>query len=367
MDTILIIVWEFPPGPGGIGQHAYSFAKAIQARNTRVIVITTPDYADDESITTFDRNNPTLTILRVHERQSFLKIVSRISKVWQIIRREMPTKIFVSGKGAIWILPLVKLIADHKIKISAFLHGTELQLPSKPIREFTTYCLRSADFLYPVSSFTKSLLPQDLQGSSHVRVVPNGLLLNDFEFQVAWSRLRGNPALLTVGQLSHRKGQHRVIKALPQLRQRWPDIHYHMVGLATSRESLLVLARQLNVEAHITIHGAIPGRSKLYNYYQGSDVFMMLSESQSNGDVEGFGIAILEANYFGKPAVGATGCGIEDAIQNGINGFLVDGNDTHAIEEAVGNCLSVDGSISADKVKRYAASFDWNRILDLIL
>ena len=33
-----------------------------------------------------------------------------------------------------------------------------------------------------------------------------------------------------------------------------------------------------------------------------SNIFIMLSNNLISGDVEGFGIAILEANYFGLPA-----------------------------------------------------------------
>src|SRR5690606_28596979 len=66
-----------------------------------------------------------------------------------------------------------------------------------------------------------------------------------------------------------------------------------------------------------------------------ADIFVMLSTQTSTGDVEGFGIAILEANAFGVPAVGARDCGIEDAINNGKSGILIDAEDGQQFLKAI--------------------------------
>mgnify|MGYP003346336418 CR=1 FL=1 len=62
---------------------------------------------------------------------------------------------------------------------------------------------------------------------------------------------------------------------------------------------------------------------------------MMLSERQPDGDIEGFGIAILEANYYGLPAIGASDCGIEDAIDEGNTGHKVPYHDAEKITTAL--------------------------------
>ena len=38
-----------------------------------------------------------------------------------------------------------------------------------------------------------------------------------------------------------------------------------------------------------------------------SDIFIMMSEMTESGDVEGFGIAIIEANSLGLPSIGTLG------------------------------------------------------------
>ena len=49
-----------------------------------------------------------------------------------------------------------------------------------------------------------------------------------------------------------------------------------------------------------------------------------------NGDSEGFGITFLEANACAKPVVGTNVGGISDAIDNGLNGLLVEPNNAKA-------------------------------------
>ena len=94
-----------------------------------------------------------------------------------------------------------------------------------------------------------------------------------------------------------------------------------------------------------------------------SDIFMMLSENQPDGDVEGFGIAILEANIYSLPAIGAVGCGIEEAICPGINGELVDGDDVASISGTVMKILEQTGEYSRG-IKEWIRCHDWSILID---
>ena len=49
---------------------------------------------------------------------------------------------------------------------------------------------------------------------------------------------------------------------------------------------------------------------------------------------EGFGLVYWEANACGRPVVGTTGCGAVDAIQDGVNGYLVPPDDPEAAARA---------------------------------
>jgi phosphatidylinositol alpha-1,6-mannosyltransferase len=102
-------------------------------------------------------------------------------------------------------------------------------------------------------------------------------------------------------------------------------------------------------------------RSDLGKWYLQADIFMLLSENQPNGDVEGFGIVALEANYFGVPVIGAKGCGVEDAVQDGVSGILVDPNNPNEIAQAVSTILA-DWQGFSSRARIHALEFDWNNV-----
>ena len=113
-------------------------------------------------------------------------------------------------------------------------------------------------------------------------------------------------------------------------------------------------ANILGVQKHITFHGKV-SQEDLLKLVGSSDIFVMLSGETKTGDVEGFGIAIIEANAIGVPAIGAMGSGLEDAIFNKKSGLLIKVNDTNAFLNAVETILnnkqtfSKQASIWADK------------------
>lgn len=368
MKSALIIVWEFPPGPGGIGQHAFSLAHALSRKGIGLEILTSGDYAGVAEIKKFDAENRALNIKRItgsRMTRYILRLFASISRA----RRGKPSAIFLSGKSALWLGIVLKLFLRKGTNLYAFVHGSEVK-PSAFISRHVTYmALRNVANLICVSNFTKTLLPATIQELGSVLVLPNGLSLGLMPKSIPplFPAIagRGSPRLLTVGKISQRKGQHRVVKALPYLRTLWPDIHYHIVGLDHNREALFELAKKIDVMDQLTIHGRLKSRDILYSAYRSSDVFIMLSENQVNGDVEGFGIAILEANYFGIPAIGSRGCGIEDAIIDGLNGYLVDGDDPREIGEALKKCLE-EHSLKKG-AGDWAREHDWDLLITDLL
>ena len=152
-----------------------------------------------------------------------------------------------------------------------------------------------------------------------------------------------------------------MIKLLPQLKEEYPDLHYHCIGIPTEADAFLDQAKALGVDAHVTFHGAVADDT-LKEMLLATDVFVMLSKESQTGDVEGFGIAILEANALGIPAIGSKGCGIEDAIKDGVSGFLVDGTDGAAFNSSMDVLLSHPQKFKQG-AELWAKQHDWNKIV----
>lgn len=366
-NTFLVVSSEFPPGPGGIGQHAASFVEAL-SKNGNVVVLGNQDYADELEVLKFNAlNKEKYSFIPFALRNDIRTPAKRILQSIALVKSMDPEIVFVSGRFPLWIGAILKM-RYRRLRVFGFVHGTEITLTGSLLSRLTKIAYSKLDKIFAVSNFTQSLLHQRLD-MSKVKVVPNGL---DHDFLRSSEKplketynWKGEPKLLTVGNLTSRKGQHRVIKALPAILKKFPHAHYHIVGLPTDQDKILNMAETLGVLQSITIHGRLPSRDDLYKAYNSADLFIMLSENQKNGDLEGFGIAILEANAYGLPAIGATGCGIEDAISKE-SGILVNGNNENEITQAIDKILNVKGLYSMG-ARKWAESHDWEKLINTVL
>jgi glycosyltransferase involved in cell wall biosynthesis len=351
---IVLISSEFPPGPGGIGQHAYSLAKSLNSSDFEIIVLSPADYASEDEVIQFDKSQ-LFRIVRFNRSGPISTYTNRIRQIYSCLRKYEIKHVILTGKFPLWVGLLLKLSKPYT-KTIAILHGSEVNLQNWLLRKFTHIAINKADQIVAVSSFTKSILPLYISSKREIHVIPNGIDVQDAGEVIIEDEIKliGSPCLLTIGHVTPRKGQHRVIKALPGLVEKYPGIHYHMIGTPNTKKEVEQLAFNLGVGQHITFHNRVKRHEDLEKYYNACDIFMLLSENQSDGDVEGFGIVALEANLSGKPVVGAINCGIEDAVKNDFSGYLVDGNNSIEIAAAVELCL-------LNKERLEITSRDWAR------
>ncbi len=352
---IVIITSEFPPQPGGIGNHAYNLALYLSKQNYRVEVI-----ADQRSITgdeegAFDTALPFLvTRIKRTPVRSFMYL-QRILTTRKHCRTA--AQIIATGKFSLWNVGLLSMFS--RVPTMAVIHGTEVNFKSFLLRKSIDIALKRFDKIVAVSKYTKDLV-------SHLNrdivVIPNGINLLDWQLtETSAIQLQGKPVLTTVGRVSSRKGQLNVIKQLPELIKTFPKLHYHCIGIPTEADAFTVEAKRLRVDNYITFHGSVDAQA-LKQMLSKTDVFVMLSSEDESGDVEGFGIAILEANAFGVPAIGSKDCGIEDAIQSDVSGALVAFNNVEQFREALKKILS-NQELYHDAAKSWAKQHDWSNII----
>jgi len=350
---LLLISSEFPPQPGGIGNHAYNVATYLQATHIAVTVLTDRRSKDGLDEVAFDDKQPFLVKRVVRRPFIFISYFNRIRMAFSLLRRN--DVVLLSGKFSLWIGGMLSLFSSKKM--IAVLHGSEVVLTNRLLRSYTNWCLHRFESTIAVSNYTKSLIPANLQ--KNCTVIPNGFAIVS---EVVSEKEKTTPIhLITVGNVTERKGQQNIIKALPLLLQRFPELTYHIVGIPTEKERLIALAKSLNVLEAVVFHGMVTEADKIM-LLQKSSIFVMLSEATSGGDVEGFGIAILEANALGVPAIGAKGCGIEDAIDDQFSGVLIDGNKPEELAQGMEEVLNSYSSYSKNAIS-WSKKFKWDEII----
>ena len=283
---VLLISSEFPPGPGGIGKHAYDLARALTTHGHEVTVCASQDFSSEEEADKFNSKLPKELKFIRFIRSGITTQLNRWTTIRKEINRLQPGMIIVSGRFSLWMGYAIRKWYGKKIPMHAFVHGSEFKKNNSIHHFLTLRSLKSIPFIWSVSEFTKQLM-ESKTGRKNTLVLPNGLWINDWSEnfdEILSSEQKGKPALITVGRVSRRKGQHRVVNALPELLNTYPGLHYHIIGIADSSQPVAKLAANLGMENNITFHGRIPSLQKLASLYRAAGVFIMLSENQPDGD-----------------------------------------------------------------------------------
>lgn len=183
--------------------------------------------------------------------------------------------------------------------------------------------LRDAAGVTSISKFTSGLLGEFGLTKPPLLVHPG---VDTARFHPKSVQQNQELSMLTVGRLMERKGHARVIRLMPALLNRFPNLVYKVAGTGPYETRLRALTESLGLMGRVRFLGAIP-ETEMVSTFQQSSVFVHPSTVTKSGDVEGFGIVFLEAASCGIPVVGSRTGGIPDSVQDGKNGFLIDTDD----------------------------------------
>ena len=151
--------------------------------------------------------------------------------------------------------------------------------------------------------------------------------------------------VLTVARMAaweRYKGHDVVLRALPSVVAKIPNLTYVIVGGGDDRPRLERLTQELGLTQHVVFTGEVT-ESELAAIYHRSEVFVLPARTvidEHNPKGEGFGIVFLEAMAFGKPVIGPNYGAPTELIRHGERGFLVDPEDPAAVADALIHLLN---------------------------
>ncbi len=170
-----------------------------------------------------------------------------------------------------------------------------------------------------------------------------------------------NPRLITVSRFDKRKNHEKVIMALRNLKQMYPNIIYTCIGYGEEEENLKKLTNELDLNEQVVFLKNISHDLK-NALVSKSNLFVMPSIIHKTS-VEGFGIAYVEAAQYGIPSIGGKDGGASDAIKNNETGIICDGNNLEEIYSSIDLILKNNSYLEmGKKAKDYSTKFEWNNI-----
>lgn len=331
---VLIVTFEYVPFSGGIARYTYEIAQGLSRVGCSVRVLA-PEYPDCHEIDA--RCAYRTERMKVgHGDSEFTRFIPGLRYLRNNIINFKPDIVLLTSDLAHGIGALT--CYRFQIPFVAVVHGSEIvkHFPPKDIKKsiqstWLKFCYSKADAVFCVSSYVRELMLGAGFEVQKLYVIYNGIndrLLtipknfNNIALIKNRYKLHNKKVILTIARLVSRKGQDLMIKAMPAILSRDANICYVVVGSGEDEMYLKKLAKDHNVEHAIIFTGEISEREKI-DYLDLSDVFVLLSRSDGVR-VEGLGLALLEAAARGKPLIGTNHGGINEIIDDDINGYLVE-------------------------------------------
>lgn len=184
-----------------------------------------------------------------------------------------------------------------------------------------------ADYFIVPSHFVKESLEYCGVEPDRIYIVPYGVDNKEFNYTDVPLKKERRLQLLYVGEISCRKGLHRLLEVASQYQG---QIELRLCGRVDQKSSIY---QNYKDTANIEFVGFIT-HDQLANEYNNADVFVFPTLG------EGFGLVVLEALSCGLPVICSDRAGGNDVIQNGVNGFVISMDTNAALRNSIDWCLA---------------------------
>jgi phosphatidylinositol alpha-1,6-mannosyltransferase len=361
----LLITLDFPPRLGGVANYWSNLLRYLPAAD---VVVLAPEMAGSLA---FDRPQNYLIY-----RQ---ELISRRKHFWprwwpflrqtmKLVRAEKIQRLLVAE-----VLPggLIALVIKKiwNIPYIVSCHGLDIRFAQKTAwhRFLLKRILREATHVIVNSHYTGSLLVGLVPDNRQTIIYPCPNIdkpSSSSELSLNMKKnlgLSGRRLILSVGRLVERKGFDQVLRVFPELRRRYGNVFYAIVGRGPDQTRLESLIREHNLSDAVRIFGDISDE-QLVAFYEMAEIFVMPSRELENGDVEGFGIVYLEANAFGLPVIGGRSGGVPEAVVHNQNGLLVDPVDANQLLQACSallDNLNKRQELARQGARRLIEEYNW--------
>lgn len=372
MKTLLLSE-NFPPAKGGSGRWFFDLYSRLP-RDRYILAVgrhdaqETFDAGHNLDVRRFPLHSDrwdlrNLPALRYYERC--------VRTLHHLVRREGVTRIHCARclpEG--WMARLLRLAGGPPY--DCYVHGedAETAATSRELGWMVHHVFTGAERLICNSANTARLVAATWAvPCGKIRVLHPGVDASRFvpaprDAALRWRLGWDGPVILTVGRLQKRKGHDVLIRALPRIRERFPDVLYSIVGDGEEREDLMTLVSQLGLGAHVQFLRDVD-EATLLRCHQQCDVFVLPNRAVGR-DIEGFGIVLLEAQACAKPVVAGESGGTAETMRPGETGLVVDCTEPEPLAGTIATLLADAGRrerFGAAGRKWVRETFDWPRIM----
>ena len=351
----LIVTRSFPPELGGMQSLMWGLTKQM-SKNFMIKVFA--DYQENHK--EFDKKE-NFSIERVGGIK-FLRKIRKAQLVNEFLKENKVQGILADHWKSL------ELINTDKKKY-CLIHGKEINHPKgSSLNKRVIKVLNNLEIVIANSQYTKDLAINNGVIKEKIKVINPGVNpvkeLNKNSLGKVESLLKvKTPRLITVSRFDKRKNHEKVIMALRNLKQQYPNIVYICIGYGDEEQNLKKLVQELNLNSQVMFFKDISNDLKNALLAK-SDIFVMPSTIHKTS-VEGFGIVYVEAGQYGVPSLGGKDGGASDAIHHDKTGLICDGNNLDDIYSSLNSMIENKRYLDLGKnSKEYVSKFEWQKIFE---
>jgi colanic acid/amylovoran biosynthesis glycosyltransferase len=165
-----------------------------------------------------------------------------------------------------------------------------------------------------------------------IHILRMGTDLAEFPFRERVLLADEVPNVLTIGRLTEKKGIETAIRAVGLLGDRGVLVRYRVIGDGPLRSHLEGIIRDLGLEDRVELLGARV-REEVVVELTRAHLFVLPSVTTRDGDREGQGVVLQEAQAAGLPVIATDHNGLPEGFLPGVSGYLVPEYDANALAD----------------------------------
>ena len=325
----LITTRSFPPELGGMQSLMWGLAKEM-SKNFMIKVFA--DYYENHK--EFDKE-VNFSIERVGGIK-FLRKIRKAQLINEFLKENKVQGIIADHWKSLELIKTTK-------KRYCLIHGKEINHPKGSFQnKKIVKVLNGVEKVIANSEYTKNLAVNIGIDQDKIAVINPGVNpakeLNKKSLDKVESLLKiKTPRLITISRFDKRKNHEKVLMALRNLKQIYPDIVYICIGYGEEEDNIKELVNELDLGTQVMFFKDI-GDDLKNALVAKSNIFVMPSIIHKKS-VEGFGIAYVEAAQYGIASLGGKDGGASDAILHDKTGLICDGNNLDEIYSSLNSMI----------------------------
>ena len=249
------------------------------------------------------------------------------------------------------------------------IHGKEINhQKGSSLNKRVIKVLNNVEKVIANSEYTKNLAINNGVNKDKIIVINPGVDpakdLNSKSLEKVESLLKTkSPRLITVSRFDKRKNHEKIIMALRNLKQIYPNLVYICIGYGDEEQNIKDLVKELDLGPQVMFFKDISDDLK-NSLIAKSNIFVMPSIIYKKS-VEGFGIAYIEAAQYGIPSLGGKDGGASDAIKHEETGLICDGNELDDIYSSLNSMIENKKYLEFGKnAREFVSKFTWEKTLE---